>query len=117
MRPRFLLVVAGLTVTVPSCTEPVVQNYNSPTVDAAGADPSALQLLATGILSQLRATVTGEDLTTGILGREAFNYTLFPTNVSRANPRPGQFGLITAHDSTLPRTQPRVPLASARTRS
>src|SRR3954468_1923747 len=75
MRSKILLVLAALALPVTSCTEPIIANFNNPTVDAAGSDPSALQLLATGILSQLRATVTGEDLTTGILGREAFNYT------------------------------------------
>src|SRR5258708_29375504 len=75
MRSTLLRVVAGVVLAVPTCTEPIVPNYNNPTVTAAGSDPSALQLLATGILSQLRATVTGEALSTGILGREAFNYT------------------------------------------
>src|SRR5258708_3980871 len=75
MRSTLLRVVAGVVLAVPTCTEPIVPNYNSPTVNAAGSDPSAIQLLATGILSQLRATVTGEALSTGILGREAFNYT------------------------------------------
>ena len=75
MRSGTLLVVGALALTLPSCSEPTVPNFNSPTVEAAGSDPSSLQLLATGILSQLRGTVAGEDLTTGILGREAFNYT------------------------------------------
>jgi hypothetical protein len=75
MRYGALLVVAGVALAMPGCSEPMIPNYNSPTVEAAGSDPSSLQLLATGILSQLRGSVTGEDLSTGILGREAFNYT------------------------------------------
>ena len=75
MRSGTLLVVGALALTLPSCSEPTVPNFNSPTVEAAGTDPSSLQLLATGVLSQLRGTVIGEDLTTGVLGREAFNYT------------------------------------------
>ncbi|HET9424691.1 MAG TPA: RagB/SusD family nutrient uptake outer membrane protein [Gemmatimonadaceae bacterium] len=75
MRSGALLVIGVVALAIPGCSEPTVPNFNSPTVEAAGSDPSSLQLLATGILSQLRATVTGEDLSTGILGREAFNYT------------------------------------------
>lgn len=75
MRSGALMVVGAAALAFVACSEPTIPNYNSPTVEAAGADPSSLQLLATGILSQLRASVTGEDLTTGILGREAFNYT------------------------------------------
>ncbi len=75
MRSKTLLIAGAMTLTFGGCSEPTVPNYNSPTVDAAGADPSALQLLATGILSQLRGSVIGEDLSTGILGRESFNYT------------------------------------------
>src|SRR5690349_13862727 len=75
MRSRTLMIAGAMTLTFGACSEPTIPNYNSPTQDAAAADPSALQLLATGILSQLRGSVTGEDLSTGILGREAFNYT------------------------------------------
>ena len=76
MRSRTLMIAGAMTlVTFGACSEPMVPNYNSPTQDAASSDPSALQLLATGILSQLRGSVTGEDLSTGILAREAFNYT------------------------------------------
>jgi hypothetical protein len=75
MRSKTLLIVGAMTLSFAGCSEPTKPNYNSPTVEAASTDPSALQLLATGILSQLRGSVTGEDLSTGILGREAFNYT------------------------------------------
>jgi hypothetical protein len=75
MRSKTLMIAGAMTLTFAGCSEPTIPNYNSPTVEAAASDPSALQLLATGVLSQLRGTVTGEDLTTGILGREAFNYT------------------------------------------
>ena len=75
MRFKMLLGAGAMTLTFGGCSEPTIPNYNSPTVEAAATDASSLQLLATGILSQLRASVTGEDLSTGILGREAFNYT------------------------------------------
>jgi hypothetical protein len=75
MRSGILLVATAAVLAIPACSEPVVANFNSPTVEAAGSDPSSLQLLATGILSQLRGTVIAEDLSTGILAREAFNYT------------------------------------------
>ncbi len=77
MRIHSLAAAAGLLIAVSSCTEPIVPNYNTPTVAAAGADPSSLQLLATGILSQLRGSTqgTGMALSLGIFGREAFNYT------------------------------------------
>ena len=78
MNAKSLLALgAGLLIAGTSCSEPTVPNFNSPTVEAAGADPSSLQLLATGILSQLRGSThsTGMALSLGILGREAFNYT------------------------------------------
>jgi starch-binding outer membrane protein, SusD/RagB family len=75
MRSRTLVIAGAMTLTFGACSEPTIPNFNNPTVEAAASDPSSLQLLATGILSQLRGSVTGEDLSTGILGREAFNYT------------------------------------------
>lgn len=71
-------VLAATLVTVASCKEPTVGNYNSPTVEEASKDPSALQLLATGLLSQQRGPMIGFTSDVGIFGRESFNY--FPTD-------------------------------------
>lgn len=77
MRKGFLLLAAAL-IPIGACSEPTVPNYNQPTVDEAGRDPSSLQLLATGLLSQLRGPMTGHISDVGIFGRESFNY--FPTD-------------------------------------
>jgi starch-binding outer membrane protein, SusD/RagB family len=76
MKARYVFLAASLGVA--SCSEPTVGNYNSPTVEAAGKDPSSLQLQATGLLSQQRAPITGMTSDFGIFGRESFNY--FPTD-------------------------------------
>ena len=78
MSAKYALLAASLSLTIASCSEPIVGNYNSPTVEEAGKDPSALQLQATGLLSQLRAPTTGFTSDVGIFGRESFNY--FPTD-------------------------------------
>jgi len=78
MKARYALLAASITVTLGSCAEPTVPNYNQPTVEEASKDPSALQLLATGLLSQLRGPTTGFVSDVGIFGRESFNY--FPTD-------------------------------------
>jgi hypothetical protein len=77
MKARFLL-AAALALSIAGCKEPTVSNYNSPTVEEAGKDPSSLQLLATGLLSQLRGPVITFTSDVGIFGRESFNY--FPTD-------------------------------------
>ncbi len=51
-----------------------ITNPNTPTVAAAGADPQALQLQATGLLRQLRGGRGGFITNTGIFGREMYNY-------------------------------------------
>ena len=76
MKARYVLLAAALVAA--GCSEPIVGNYNSPTVEAAGKDPSSLQLQATGLLSQLRGPTTGFTSDVGIFGRESFNY--FPTD-------------------------------------
>ena len=78
MKARYSLLAASLVWTLGGCKEPTVPNYNSPTVEESGKDPSSLQLLATGLLSQLRGPVTGYTSDVGIFGRESFNY--FPTD-------------------------------------
>jgi hypothetical protein len=78
MKAKYFVLAASLLLAVGGCAEPIVPNYNSPTEEEAGRDPSAVQLQATGLLSQLRAPVTGYTSDVGILGRESFNY--FPTD-------------------------------------
>src|SRR4051812_11188800 len=48
-------------------------NPNSATVDGASADPTAFQLLATGLQVDQRGTRLGMINYTGILGRESYN--------------------------------------------
>lgn len=78
MRARSAVLAVALAVPLSSCSEPTVPNYNQPTVAEAGKDPSTLQLLATGLLSQQRAPTIGFTSDAGIFGRESFNY--FPTD-------------------------------------
>ena len=52
-----------------------ITNPNSPTVAAAGSDPQALQLQATGLLRQLRNGRGSFVTSTGRFGREAYIYT------------------------------------------
>jgi len=51
-----------------------ITNPNSATVEGASADPSALQLLATGLLADFRSTRGGLMSTPGILGRESYSF-------------------------------------------
>jgi len=78
MQTRSFLLAAALALPLGACKEPTIPNYNQPTVEEAGRDPSTLQLLATGLLSQLRGPTTGYTSDVGIFGRESFNY--FPTD-------------------------------------
>lgn len=60
-----------------------IVNPNVPSVAGAGADPQAVQLQATGLLVDLRAGRGAYISSTGIFGRELFNYTpQEPRNVS-----------------------------------
>ena len=54
-----------------------INNPNSATVAGASADPLAVQLLATGLLADMRGNTTGYPQPLGIIGRES--YTLTPT--------------------------------------
>ncbi|MBY0489215.1 MAG: RagB/SusD family nutrient uptake outer membrane protein [Gemmatimonadaceae bacterium] len=53
----------------------VLSNPNAPTVEAAAADPQALQLQANGLLRQLRNGRGAFITSTGRFGREAYIYT------------------------------------------
>ena len=76
MRNRFLLAAlcAG-TLTACSDTPLKLTNPNSATISGASADPNALQLTATGLLSDFRAPRTGQIWNLGRLGREAYDFT------------------------------------------
>ena len=50
-------------------------NPNSPTVNGATSDPTALQLLATGLLVDQRAQRAGFITNAGVLGRESYTFT------------------------------------------
>jgi hypothetical protein len=52
-----------------------VPNPNVASVDGASADPTAFQLLATGLFVDQRSTRSGMMTYTGILGRESYNFT------------------------------------------
>ncbi|MDQ6612031.1 MAG: RagB/SusD family nutrient uptake outer membrane protein [Gemmatimonadota bacterium] len=84
-RYQSVLLAALAIAPIAGCKESQldITNPNSPTVAAAATDPQALQLLATGLLRQLRNSKGAYILNTGIFGREAFNYTpQEPRNVS-----------------------------------
>lgn len=60
-----------------------ITNPNVPSVASAGGDPQAVQLQATGLLFDLRSGRGAFISSTGIFGRELFNYTpQEPRNVS-----------------------------------
>jgi hypothetical protein len=68
----------GLAATVlAGCSDDRLNivNPNTPGIATAGADPQALQLQATGLLFDIRANRGGFNSSTGIFGREMFNYT------------------------------------------
>jgi hypothetical protein len=52
-----------------------VANPNNATVEGASADPTAFQMLATGLLVDQRSTRAGMITYTGILGRESYTFT------------------------------------------
>ena len=52
-----------------------ITNPNAVTVEGAAGDPAAVQLLATGLLSDHRRDATGFPQMVGILGRESYTFT------------------------------------------
>lgn len=57
-----------------SANELQIANPNNPTVDGANADPTAFQLLATGILVDQRGTRSGFITNAGVFGRESYTF-------------------------------------------
>src|SRR5258705_11741819 len=79
MRYRLKHAVAGvaLLAAAGACgNDLTVPNYQNPTPESIQSDPaSAITVLASGVLRNDRDGATGYVLGTGILGREAYNYT------------------------------------------
>src|SRR5690348_3350929 len=74
---RNLIVAGALAATAVACKQSDIDITN-PNVALAGAvasDPTALQLLATGLIVDQRATRSAQITNTGILGREMYTYT------------------------------------------
>src|SRR5438477_1009041 len=74
---RILLSVAALAVVAVGCKQSDIEitNPNSALATGVAADPTALQLLATGLLTDQRGTRAGLITNTGILGREMYTFT------------------------------------------
>ena len=79
MRTRTVGALLALTavVSVAACktSDLNITNPNAVTVAGAAADPLAVQLLATGLLSDFRGNTTGYPQQVGILGRESYTFT------------------------------------------
>src|SRR5665213_2591724 len=72
------LMVAGVLVfAAGACSKNDINlnNPNSALASAVASDPTALQLLATGLMTDQRGTRNGFIQNTGIFGREMYNYT------------------------------------------
>lgn len=69
------MALAAVVLTACKASDLNVVNPNVASVTGAGADPTAFQLLATGILSDYRGTATAMNSGAGILGRESYVFT------------------------------------------
>src|SRR5689334_6870002 len=67
----------ALTVVVAACSnrDLDIKNPNSPAIAGATADPTALQLLATGLLVDQRGTRSAFITNASVLGRESYTFT------------------------------------------
>jgi hypothetical protein len=76
---RNILSALPLAMMIAGCSNKDlnIKNPNSPTIDGATSDPTALQLFATGLLVDQRGTRSGFITNAGVLGRES--YTFSPT--------------------------------------
>jgi len=74
---RKLLCCAALVTLVAGCSskELNITNPNVATIDGASADPTALQLLATGLLIDQRGNRSGFITNAGVIGRESYTFT------------------------------------------
>jgi len=74
---RKILGAAVMVLAATACRQSDI-NITNPNVASAGqvaSDPTALQLLATGLLTDQRGTRQAQITNTGIFGREMYNYT------------------------------------------
>jgi len=69
------LALAASFVSACKTSDLNITNPNSVTVEGAAADPLAVQLLATGLLADLRTITAGYPSVVGILGRESYVFT------------------------------------------
>lgn len=67
--------LAAATIAACKTSDLNITNPNAVTVEGAAGDPAAVQLLATGLLSDLRGNTTGFPQQVGILGRESYTFT------------------------------------------
>ena len=76
LHPGILSVALG-ALALAGCSDRLdVPNFQSPTGTSITSDPiAAIPVLATGVLRDDRGQLSGYVLQTGILGREAYNYT------------------------------------------
>ena len=67
----------ALTLAVAACSnrDLEIKNPNSPAIDGATSDPTALQLLATGLLVDQRGTRSAFITNASVLGRESYTFT------------------------------------------
>ena len=74
---RNLIAAAACAAALAACSQSElnINNPNSAVAGQAASDPTALQLLATGLMVDQRGTRAGLITNTGILGREMYNYT------------------------------------------
>src|SRR4051812_24365970 len=74
---RKLLGAVALLSVVAACSakDLDIANPNSATVDGATADPTSLQMLATGLLVDQRGTRNGFITNAGVIGRESYTFT------------------------------------------
>jgi hypothetical protein len=74
---RTALAAAALGAAIVSCnaSDLNIPNPNVATISGASADPTALQLLATGLLVDQRGTRAGFITNAGVLGRESYTFT------------------------------------------
>src|SRR5213594_2907704 len=75
MRRVLSLLVLATTLAGCSSHDLNIKNPNSPTIDGATADPTSLQLLATGLLVDQRGTRSGFITNASVLGRESYTFT------------------------------------------
>src|SRR5476649_1669350 len=76
-RQMRIVFAAAVLVAVAACkaSDLNIANPNSATVAGASSDPTALQLLATGLMTDQRGTRAGFITNAGVFGREMYTFT------------------------------------------